>query len=79
MITIYSKDNCNNCYILKNDLVRYGINFEEINLNESPEYIDDLKEMGFRSLPVIKYGENWDSGYNKTIIDKVSTFAMGMK
>jgi len=78
MVTVYSKDNCNNCYILKNDLHRMGVKFEEINLNKTPQYIDDLKEKGFRSLPVIKYGDQWDSGYNKGIVDKITTFAMGL-
>lgn len=38
----------------KKFLAEHNIAFAEKNINESPEYIDYLKDKGFRSVPVLE-------------------------
>ncbi len=52
-ITLYTKDNCPQCKMTKKFLADKNLNFEEINIDNEPQYIDTLKEQGFRSVPVI--------------------------
>ncbi|MGO2082918.1 glutaredoxin-like protein NrdH [Vagococcus sp.] len=53
LITLYTKDNCPQCKMTKKFLADKGVNFQEINIDTEPHYIDQLKEQGFRSVPVI--------------------------
>lgn len=52
-ITLYTKDNCPQCKMTKKFLADKNLNFEEINIDVETQYIDSLKEKGFRSVPVI--------------------------
>lgn len=52
-ITLYTKDNCPQCKMTKKFLADKNLSFKEINIDNEPQYIDTLKEQGFRSVPVI--------------------------
>jgi glutaredoxin-like protein NrdH len=52
-ITLYTKDNCPQCKMTKKFLADKNLSFEEINIDVETQYIDSLKEKGFRSVPVI--------------------------
>lgn len=53
MITVYSKNNCIQCKMVKRYLAAHEIAFQEINIDEHPEKIDWLKAEGFQSVPVV--------------------------
>lgn len=53
-VTVYSKDRCQQCKGVKRWLKSNGIAFNEINVSEQPEYIQEVKDLGFTSLPVVK-------------------------
>lgn len=53
-VTVYSKDKCQQCKGVKRWLKSNGIAFNEINVSEQPEYIQEVKDLGFTSLPVVK-------------------------
>lgn len=53
-VTVYSKDKCQQCKGVKRWLKSNGIAFNEINVSEQPEYIQEVKNLGFTSLPVVK-------------------------
>lgn len=53
-VTVYSKDKCQQCKGVKRWLKSNGIAFNEINVSEQPEYIQEVKDLGFSSLPVVK-------------------------
>lgn len=53
-VTVYSKDHCQQCKGVKRWLKSNGIAFNEINVSEQPEYIQEVKDLGFTSLPVVK-------------------------
>lgn len=54
MVTIYSKNNCMQCNMTKKELIKLGVTFTEINLDEHPEYIQQVKDLGFTAAPVIQ-------------------------
>ena len=53
-LAIYTKNNCIQCKMTKKFLAAHHIAFEEHNISREPQYIDYLKEKGFRSVPVIE-------------------------
>lgn len=61
-VTVYSKDKCQQCKGVKRWLKSNGIAFNEINVSEQPEYIQEVKDLGFTSLPVVKSNDLVFSG-----------------
>lgn len=61
-VTVYSKDKCQQCKGVKRWLKSNGIAFNEINVSEQPEYIQEVKDLRFTSLPVVKSGDLVFSG-----------------
>lgn len=53
MITVYSKNNCQQCKITKRKLTSMGITYHEYNVDEDPKALEYLLERGLRSLPVV--------------------------
>ena len=54
MVTVYSKNNCVQCKMTKRFLDSNNVEYREINLDEQPEYIDQVKELGFSAAPIIQ-------------------------
>lgn len=52
-VKLFSKNNCMQCKMAKRFLTENQVTFEEINIDDQPEYIDYLKEQGFQSVPVV--------------------------
>lgn len=63
-VTVYSKDKCQQCKGVKRWLKSNGIAFNEINVSEQPEYIQEVKDLGFTSLPVVKSDDLVFSGFD---------------
>ncbi|EST90717.1 MULTISPECIES: glutaredoxin-like protein NrdH [Vagococcus] len=57
-ITLYTKNNCPQCKMTKRFLAQKDVTFEEINIDEQPQYIDWLKEQGHRTVPVLTTNES---------------------
>ena len=53
-ITLYTKNNCPQCLMTKKFLAQKNMEYNEINIDNEPQYIDSLKEQGFQSVPVLK-------------------------
>ncbi|TCD46577.1 glutaredoxin-like protein NrdH [Streptococcus sp. X16XC17] len=64
MITVYSKNNCIQCKMTKRFLDEHNVAFTEINLDEQPDYIEHVKELGFSAAPVIETENGAFSGFN---------------
>ena len=62
-ITIFSKNNCMQCKMTKKLLDKEGADYQEINIDERPEMIDYVKDLGFSAAPVIKAGDIIFSGF----------------
>lgn len=54
MVTVFSKNNCIQCKMTKMFLTQHKVNFIEHNIDEQPEYVDALKQEGFKATPVVK-------------------------
>ncbi len=63
MVTVYSKNNCMQCKMVKKWLGEHDVAFDEINIDEQPEYIQTVIDMGFRAAPVVTKGEISFSGF----------------
>lgn len=62
-ITVFSKNNCMQCKMTKKFLDQHGADFEEINIDEKPEKIEYVKNLGFSAVPVIEAGNVVFSGF----------------
>ncbi|HEN2357735.1 TPA: glutaredoxin-like protein NrdH [Streptococcus agalactiae] len=62
-ITVFSKNNCMQCKMTKKFLDQHGADFEEINIDEKPEKIEYVKNLGFSAAPVIEVGNVVFSGF----------------
>lgn len=62
-IIVFSKNNCVQCKMSKRHLDAGGVEYQEINLDEYPEFLDYVKdELGFKVLPVIQVPEHLGIG-----------------
>ena len=57
MIKLYTKNNCIQCAMTKKLLNKDNIKYEEINVEENSDVLEDLKSRGFKSLPVLSYND----------------------
>ena len=55
MVTVYSKNNCVQCKMTKRFLDSNNVAYREINLDEQPEYIDQVKELVSAQLLLSKH------------------------
>lgn len=64
-ITVYTKDNCMQCNMTKKLLTKQGVDFEVINIDHSPEWLEVLKDLGYKSVPITMVnGEVVAIGFN---------------
>ena len=63
MITVNSKNNCVQCKMTKRFLDENGVEFKEINIDEQPEFIQHVKDLGFSAAPVIETEGEAFSGF----------------
>ncbi|GEK92016.1 glutaredoxin-like protein NrdH [Alkalibacterium kapii] len=52
-VTVYSKPDCMQCQFTKKYLESKGIPFKEKDVNRDVNAIDEVKKLGFSSLPVV--------------------------
>lgn len=63
MIKIYTKEDCIQCLATKSFLDKGGVEYEVIDLDNEPDRVEEVKEMGYKSIPVVvDGGEHW-SGF----------------
>lgn len=69
-ITVYSKVGCGQCLFTKKYLEKRNLAYLEKNISENQEWLEEVKEMGFQSLPVIKVaGEEPFNGFQPHRLD----------
>ena len=71
MVTIYSKNNCVQCKMTKRFLDTNHVEYREINLDEQPEFIDHVKDLGFNAAPVIQTATEAFSGFQPGKLKKL--------
>ncbi|MEP1471916.1 MAG: glutaredoxin domain-containing protein [Halieaceae bacterium] len=55
---VYWAPGCTSCLRTKEFLTQQGIAFESINIVEHPEALDDLARIGYRSVPIVRRGDD---------------------
>ena len=70
-ITIFSKNNCMQCKMTEKLLDKEGADYQEINIDERPEMIDYVKDLGFSAAPVIKAGDIIFSGFQPAKLKEI--------
>ena len=71
MVTVFSKNNCMQCNMVKKWLVDKAVQFKEINIDDEPQYIDHVKEMGFMAAPIIVKDSLSFSGFRPSELAKL--------
>ena len=78
MVTVYSKNNCVQCKMTKRFLDSNNIAYQEINLDEQPEFIEQVKELGFNAAPIIQTPTEVFSGFQPAKLKKL-VYQSGLK
>lgn len=67
MLTVYYKPNCIQCEMTKIWLDQNKIPYDTVDVIENPEALEEIKSLGFKSMPVVTLDEHFEnawSGYN---------------
>ena len=71
-IIVYSKPGCAHCQFTKKYLDKRGIAFEERNINENEAFLEEVRALGFQTLPVITItGEEPFTGFQPDRLEKL--------
>lgn len=74
MITVYTRPGCSQCMMTKKMLEKLEVEFVEINVDENPSVADELRDLGYRALPVVEdgtTGEVW-TGHRPERVKKLA-------
>lgn len=72
MYIIYSKDNCGPCELVKRALDNKKIKWVERNISLDNNYIEELNQLGYQSVPVVvRDNVVLFNGYRPDIINKL--------
>lgn len=67
---LYSKPSCQQCKATARWLDKEGIEFEYRDASENPEYLEEVKALGYTQVPVtVANGEHW-YGFNVEKLDE---------
>ena len=70
-IIIFSKNNFMQCKMTKKLLDKEGADYQEINIDERPDMIDYVKDLGFSAAPVVKAGDIIFSGFQPAKLKEI--------
>ena len=71
MITVYSKQNCVRCEMVKRYLNDKGVPFEIIDVLEDNKALASLRDEGYAELPVVDVNGEFHTGFQPNILAKV--------
>lgn len=63
-VTVYSKDRCVQCDATKKALDKEGIPYNLVDVGQDQEAFAKIVEMGYRSVPVVTFGEDHWGGFD---------------
>ena len=58
-LRVYWRPGCSSCVKVKEFLTNLGVEYESINVSARPEAMDELREMGVRTVPVVARGKEY--------------------
>lgn len=77
-VIVYSRNKCMQCKMMKNYFTRLKIPFQEVNVDEDEVGMNELKMLGFQSVPVThivnEEGHHWIKGFAPHEVSKLLKF-----
>lgn len=70
-VTVYTKNNCQPCKFTKRYLESNNIPYQEFNVEEDPQALNWVTEMGYQQVPVVVSGFDHWSGLRPDLLDKI--------
>src|SRR5437016_12267315 len=58
-LRVYWRPGCSSCVKVKEFLTNLGVEYESVNVSATPEAMDELREMGVRTVPVVARGKDY--------------------
>src|SRR5438067_2434787 len=58
-LRVYWRPGCSSCVKVKEFLTNLGVDFESINVSARPEAMEELRELGVRTVPVVARGKDY--------------------
>jgi len=58
-LRVYWRPGCSSCVKVKEFLAQLGVEYESINVSATPAAMDELKELGVRTVPVVARGREY--------------------
>ena len=74
-VIVYTKHNCIQCIMTKQELTRHGLTYKEINVDEQPTAMEELIERNLRSMPVVVVDGNWAKAFGGFQPDRLEELA----
>lgn len=71
MVTVYTKDNCNQCRATKTKLGLLKIPYVEINIEHDAEARAQLLAQGWKQMPVVKHETTSWAGFRPDRIENL--------
>jgi glutaredoxin/uncharacterized damage-inducible protein DinB len=59
MLKVYWRPGCSSCVRVKEFLSGLGVSYESINVSARPEAMEELRELGVRTVPVVARGRDY--------------------
>lgn len=74
-ITIYTTPHCPGCALTQRKLDKAGINYNAIDLSKRPDLVEQFKNEGLLSAPIIETQKGRSSGFNPERIREIIALA----
>ena len=58
-LKVYWRPGCSSCVRVKEFLAKLGVPYESVNVSARPEAMDELRELGVRTVPVVSRGKEY--------------------
>lgn len=67
-VILFTKPACPQCVMTKRALGEANIEIEEIDVTQDQTALSTIQEKSFRSVPVVRAGDQWWSGFRPDLI-----------
>jgi|SoiMethySBSTD1v2_1073268.scaffolds.fasta_scaffold56915_3 glutaredoxin len=58
-LKVYWRPGCSSCVRVKEFLTGLGVDYESVNVSARPEAMEELRELGVRTVPVVRLGDRY--------------------
>jgi len=68
-VVIYTTSTCPACKAAKQYMTQKGINYQEMDVNQSPQAFEEFRRFGGQGVPLIRVGDKQMEGFNAQALD----------